>query len=191
MVKGFANHIKQFGKPGNFCEYKIKFKTYMIKYSKIRDVKSPSRGTAQSAGVDFFVPNDWNNGQPRVVLPGDRVLIPSGIKVNIPIGHALIAFNKSGVATKTGLIVGACVVDEDYQGEIHISMINTNETKEYMADGNYVTDTGIVTITPGEKLVQFLLIPVNYANTLEVLTEELYTESTERGEGGFGSTGSI
>lgn len=162
---------------------------YMIKYSKLRDVKSPSRGTAQSAGVDFFVPNDWNNGQPRVVLPGDRILIPSGIKVNIPAGHALIAFNKSGVASKTGLIVGACVVDEDYQGEVHINMINTNENKEYFTDGNYVNDTGTVTITPGEKLVQFLLIPINYASTLEVPMEELYTETTDRGAGGFGSTG--
>jgi dUTP pyrophosphatase len=163
----------------------------MIKYSKLREVKSPSRGTAQSAGVDFFVPNDWNGGEPRAVLPGDRVLIPSGLKVSIPTGHALIAFNKSGVASKTGLIVGACVVDEDYQGEVHISMINTNEEKEYFADGHYVKDSGIVTITPGEKLVQFLLVPINYAGLQELPIEELYTTETSRGEGGFGSTGTL
>lgn len=163
----------------------------MIKYSKLRDVKSPSRGTTQSAGVDFFVPNDWNDGKPRPVLPGDRVLIPSGIKVSIPSEHALIAFNKSGVASKTGLIVGACVVDEDYQGEIHINMINTNEEKEYLSDGHYVKDNGIVTITPGEKLVQFLLLPINYADLQEFPITELYTAKTERGIGGFGSTGTI
>lgn len=181
-------------KPVSSCEYNIKFKNIqkeMIKYSKLRDVKSPSRGTSQSAGVDFFVPNDWNGGAPRPVLPGDRVLIPSGIKVSIPSGHALIAFNKSGVASKTGLIVGACVVDEDYQGEVHINMINTNEEKEYFSDDHYVKDSGIVTITPGEKLVQFLLVPINYAGLQELPIEELYTATTERGDGGFGSTGTL
>jgi len=163
----------------------------MIKYSKLRDVKSPSRGTTQSAGLDFYIPNDWNGGIPKPLLPGDRILIPSGIKVSLPTGHALIAFNKSGVATKTGLIVGACVVDEDYQGEIHLSMINSNTEKEYFSDGHYVKDSGIVTITPGDKIMQFLLVPVNYADIQEMPAEQLYVTNTIRGEGGFGSTGNI
>ena len=89
------------------------------------------------------------------------------------------------------MIVGACVVDEDYQGEVHINMINTNEEKEYHADGHYVKDSGIVTITPGEKLVQFLLVPINYAGLQELPIEQLYTAETSRGEGGFGSTGTL
>lgn len=162
-----------------------------MKYSKTREVKSPARGTPQSAGIDFFIPNEWNEGLPYSIPPGSRVLIPSGIKVNVPSGHALIAFNKSGIATKTGLIIGACVVDEDYQGEVHLSIINTNQPSEtFSSNGDaYATHPGYVTINPGDKLTQFILVPVNYANPEETNLEELYTNASERGEGGFGSTG--
>ena len=83
--------------------------------------------------------------------------------------------NKSGVSLKKGLMVGACVVDSDYQGEIHLHLINTS-TKE-------------VTIEPGDKLVQFLLVPVNHCNIEEVSKTNLFEETTTRGAGGFGSTG--
>lgn len=162
-----------------------------MKYSKLRDVKSPSRGTLQSAGIDFYIPNDYNGGKPYSLPPGGRVLIPSGIKVSLPTGYALIAFNKSGIASKTGLIVGACVVDEDYQGEIHLNLINTNQKIETIYDGYLVKDSGYIQIVPGEKITQFLLIPVNYVNPKETAIEDLYTTTTDRGEGGFGSTGKI
>lgn len=160
-----------------------------MKYTKIRKVKSPTRGTKQSAGIDFYIPDDWNEGQSYKIPPGGRVLIPSGIKVNVPTGYALIAFNKSGVASKTGLIVGAAVVDEDYQGEIHLNVINTNQFNETFGDITYAAYTGYVTINPGDKLTQFILLPVNYAIPEEVEIENLYQSVTERGEGGFGSTG--
>lgn len=143
-----------------------------MKISKIRDVKTPTRGTARSAGIDFFVPNDY----PEVtLLPGKAVLIPTGIKADIPTGYMLTAFNKSGVATKQSLIKGAEVCDEDYQGEIHIHLINVG------------TDPQV--ITPGQKLIQFVLVPVFYDTIEEVPFEELYSVETERGVGGFGSTG--
>lgn len=145
-----------------------------MKFLKIRPVKSPNRGTPQSAGIDFFIPEDF----PQTTLyPGKSVLIPSGIKLNVPSGHAFIANNKSGVATKKNLIVGACVVDEDYQGEIHIHLINVGSST--------------IEIAPGDKIIQFLLLPVVYEPVEIVETlEELYEgEITERGEGGFGSTG--
>ena len=160
-----------------------------MKYTKIRDVKSPSRGTAQSAGIDFFIPHDFNGGEPLSIPPGGRVLIPSGIKVSLPTGYALIAFNKSGVAYKTGLIVGACVVDEDYQGEIHLNMINTNHPDQYYDGAAYSSSSGCVTVNPGDKLTQFVLLPVNYVNPTETTIEELHPTTTERGVGGFGSTG--
>jgi dUTP pyrophosphatase len=162
-----------------------------MKYSKIRDVKSPSRGTQESAGIDFYIPNDYNEGMPYSLPPGGRVLIPSGIKVSLPKGYALIAFNKSGVASKTGLIVGACVVDEDYQGELHLNLINTNQEMETFHDGYYVKDTGFIRITPGEKITQFVLLPVNYVNPEETPIDNLYSKTTDRGEGGFGSTGKV
>ena len=80
--------------------------------------------------------------------PGERVAIPSGIKARFNMKDiALVAFNKSGVATKKGLTVGACVVDEDYLGEIHISLINTSNTEQ-------------IRLYENEKLVQFLVIPL-------------------------------
>lgn len=163
----------------------------MLKYYKVFDVKSPSRGTTRSAGIDFYVPEFTEEFKKLFIeknptiaydssqiclYPHERVNIPSGIKVEIPEGYALIAFNKSGIATKTGLDIGASVVDEDYTGIVHISLTNT-------------TDNPIF-IKYGQKIVQFVLIPVNYAGLLEVDSEDiLFTRASERGAGGFGSTG--
>jgi dUTP pyrophosphatase len=160
-----------------------------MKYSKIRNVKSPNRGTPQSAGIDFYIPEEWNDGKPYIMKPGERLLIPSGIKVKVPEGHALIAFNKSGVASKKGLIVGACVVDEDYQGEIHINIINTSQILNRWDDTVWTKDLGEIVVVPGEKIVQFILMPVLYATPEETDVEKLYSEKSERGDGGFGSTG--
>ena len=159
-----------------------------LRFTKVRDVRSPERGTAKSAGIDFFVPNDFPE---TAVGPHSDVLIPSGIKASVPEGHMFVAKNKSGVVTsydacvqagrkpKKGaylcsLVVGANVVDEDYQGEIHIHLINTG--------------TVPVIIKPGTKIVQFVLVPVTYCDVEEVPEEQLFIEATERGDGGFGST---
>lgn len=147
-----------------------------IRFAKVRDVKTPNRGTTRSAGIDFFVPNDYP-GEAYLAL-GQSILIPSGIHVKVPKGYALIAMNKSGVATKKGLQVGACVVDEDYQGEIHIHVTKVD------ADD-------VATISPGEKLIQMLLIPVAYHIPEEMndLIDLYAGKVTERGAGKMGSTG--
>jgi dUTP pyrophosphatase len=72
-------------------------------------------------------------------------------------------------------MVGACVVDSDYQGEIHIHLVNTSHES--------------ANIEAGEKLVQFLLVPVDHCDIEEVTESELFDETTDRGAGGFGSTG--
>lgn len=164
-----------------------------IKFLKVRDVKSPSRANRYDAGIDFYVPEFTGQflidtreknqyleitAEKIVLEPGQRALLPSGIhcQMSKP-GRALIAANKSGVATKTGLIFGAQVVDYEYQGEIHISLINTSDIA--------------VTITPGMKAIQFLETPI-YNSTIEVeegkKPEEFYAEITTRGAGGFGSS---
>jgi len=143
----------------------------MLKILKDRDVKTPVRGTKGSAGIDFFVPNDFAS---FVLLPGKGVNIPSGIRADIPEGYALVAFNKSGVALKKNLIVGACVIDSDYTGEIHLHVFNVG-----LED---------VEIYAGDKLVQFLLIPVFHCD-IEVVKK--IDKETERGDGGFGSTNKI
>ena len=143
---------------------------YKMKVQKLRDVKTPNRGTSVSAGIDFYVPEDFET---TTLKPGESVLIPSGIKVQVPRGYALIAFNKSGVSVKQGMSVGACVVDEDYEGEVHLHMINTSDKDQVIATG--------------QKIVQFVLIPVSYFDVEEV--DEIQSRNTERGAGGFGSTG--
>lgn len=146
-----------------------------IKIAKVRNVKTPERGTPESAGIDFFMPYDWGESD-KTLLPGQSILISSGIKVSVPTGFAMIAFNKSGVATKKGLYVGACVVDEDYQGEIKIHLTNVSHKP--------------CIISEGDKIIQFLLVPVSKPSITVVDDKDLFAEKTKRGEGGFGSTGS-
>jgi dUTP pyrophosphatase len=114
-----------------------------------------------------------------LLMPHQRVLIPSGIKSRMAQpNRALIAANKSGVATKHGIVFGAQVVDYLYKGEIHISVINTS--------------TKVVRIYEDMKLIQFLETPIfnSDINVVEnVNPDEFYKGmSDERGEGGFGSS---
>lgn len=149
----------------------------------IRDVKPPVRGTDVAAGIDFFIPEDWDGsgltpllkGGYFVLKPQQACLIPSGVKVKVPRGYMLLCRNKSGVSTKLGVVVGADVVDQDYQGEVHFHLINTSDVP--------------VSLYRGQKITQFILVPVSYAKPCLVAEAELYTEATNRGEGGFGSTG--
>lgn len=165
-----------------------------VNFSKIRDVKLPERATSGSAGIDFFVPEfnfqfrkDFTElnrkygskiGTQEIAIPATcRVLIPSGIKYLIPNDYALVAMNKSGIASSIGLTVGACVCDSDYQGEYIISLINTSDMP--------------VRILSGSKIVQMLLLPVPQFDIryLPIEDLEMVRSDSERGEGGFGSTG--
>lgn len=110
--------------------------------------------------------------------PHSRVLIPSGIHVNLPDAIFLKAENKSGISSKRGLIFGASVVDHDYEGEIHINLINTCENN--------------VVIKAGEKIVQF--VPFFQPIMKDVIEfkslDDLYkNKKSNRGAGGFGSSG--
>ena len=150
-----------------------------LKIFKTHDhVKTPER-FGLNAGFDFFIPRNFcDEKSPFVLKSGDRISIASGIKVKIPHGHALIAFNKSGIATKYGIQVGAQVVDENYTGEIHLSIINTSND-DFL-------------IKPNMKIIQFVLVRVNYATPIVCNSiDELYSKEDykERGEEGFGSTG--
>lgn len=146
-----------------------------MRFTKVRDVRNPERGTARSAGIDFFVPEDFLPGG-FYLLPNDSALIPSGIKVEVPKGYALVMFNKSGIASKLGLLVGACVIDEDYQGEVHLDLHNASAHEVF--------------IKPGTKIAQGLLLKLHEDFSLvEAEESQLWQgEVTERGTGGFGST---
>lgn len=159
-----------------------------MKILRIRDVKLPQRGTSGSAGLDIFVPNQGDFfiklGDEYIEItdsltlqPGQSVLIPTGLKINVPEDRALIMMNKSGIAVKKSLVIGACVIDEDYQGEIHIDIKNVGKSNQE--------------INAGDKLTQVICVPIDYVNLEEVESEsELFPEGeTQRGTGGFGSTG--
>ena len=165
------------------------------------DVKAPERDFG-NAGVDFFIPkhtdafvkafNEKNaavnavldvntDGEPIIkIMPHGRVNIPSGIRSFIPTNVALEAHNKSGIATKYGLVFGASTCDANYQGIIHISLINTTSK--------------IVELPLGMKAVQFIpriidISPIEVYNNISL--DEFYKdfEFSNRGEGAFGSTG--
>lgn len=171
-----------------------------LKYCKVRKVKDPTRGTAVAAGIDFYIPSDIDvddftskcevtKSYPNYRLndeyfidaidlrPGESVMIPSGIKMKVPSGYALVMMNKSGIGAKKQLDVLACVIDQDYEGEVHLNLINVGCNTQ--------------TINAGDKIVQGVVLPINYCMTEEVASAtELYSDSnSERGEGGFGSTG--
>lgn len=113
--------------------------------------------------------------------PGHRILIPSGIKGLLePPASMLMAANKSGIATKKGLIFTAEIVDSPYVGEIHIGVYNTSQEAQV--------------IEAGQKLVQFIHVPIYITEPEEIQQEEFYTESQmwgSRGDKGFGSSQNI
>lgn len=145
----------------------------MLIFNKVRDVKDPSRGTPDSAGIDFYIPNDYKSLLP--LQPGQSVNIPSGIRLVIENGFAGVFFNKSSIAVK-GLMVGACVVDSDYRGEVHLNVHNVSNKE--------------ITLLPGQKLTQMLILAVEPVKMYEA-TDEVFQKfnNTQRGTGGFGSTG--
>lgn len=173
-----------------------------ILFNKIRDVKSPNRAYGTGDAVDFFIPefsqtfyDDFlAKGRNKefcectvspdcdsmtiTIFPHGRVNIPSGIRVIIGDDNTcLLAVNKSGVAANKGLTLGACLIDHDYQSEIHLNVINTSDEP--------------VQIKTGEKLVQFMHLPVLHTAFQEVSTEDFdkLKPDSKRGSGGFGSSG--
>ena len=143
-----------------------------LKFTKTKDVKSPVRGHETDAGIDFFIPEDFEE---TTLEPNEDILIDSGIKVIVPRGFALIFKEKSGVATKRKLTIGAAVVDSDYRGVVHFHLFNNGTIPQVLK--------------AGDKIVQGIVFPISLCNVKEITDEEYSGNVTERGEGGFGSTG--
>ncbi len=129
----------------------------------------PTYGTEYSAGADLY-----NMGGETVsVAPGETVLIHTGLSIEIPEGYCGLIFARSGLATKRGLApankVG--VVDSDYRGEWMVALHNHSDKT--------------ATVEGGERVAQMVVVP--YLKAEFELTDVL--SETERGAGGFGSTG--
>jgi len=147
-----------------------------VRIFKIRpDAKLPVRAHKTDAGIDFFFcPSDPQLVQRRVSA-GESAILETGVKVEVPPGCMLQIMNKSGVATKTQLITGACVVDEGYNGEVFINLQNVGQLVQY--------------IQPGQKIAQGVFVRIEKPELWEISEDNVYGVSTSRGDGGFGSTG--
>ena len=142
------------------------------------DAKLPVRAHPSDAGMDlFYCPQETDHrlyGSDFCVHPNESKIVPTGIKVEVPYGYMLEVKNKSSVAAKKQLLVGACVVDSGYNGEVFVNLHNVG--------------TQARIIQPGQKIAQAVLIPVQPCEVVDHPTDDLNQNST-RGEGALGSTG--
>lgn len=129
----------------------------------------PKQATAGSAGYDLCACIE----APKTLEPGARAIFPSGLAAEIPAGTAGFIFTRSGLGIKKGIHVtnGVGVVDSDYRGEICVGLHNLS-AEPY-------------TVQPGERIAQMIIMPY-FAPVIEEVTT---LSETDRGEGGFGSTG--
>lgn len=151
----------------------------LLKVSRVHSAaKLPQRANPSDAGADiFYCPKSELNSNIRLEA-GQSVVIPTGIKVEIPHGYMLEVKNRSGVAAKKRLLVGACVIDSGYSGEIFVNLHNVGTEVQF--------------IDYGAKVAQLVLIPVVQWRPVEVEENNLYQDAltiSNRGEGALGSTG--
>jgi dUTP pyrophosphatase len=142
-----------------------------LKIKKLREnAQIPFRATAGSAGMDLYACID----EPVTLALGEKAVIPTGIAIALPSPElGAFIFARSGLAIKhgIGLLNSVGVIDSDYRGEVCVGVIN-QLSEPY-------------TINPGERIAQLVILPVSLIEPVEV--DEL--DETERGAGGFGSTG--
>lgn len=143
---------------------------YAVKIKKLdENAIIPTYGSQFAAGADLYACTDGS----ITIAPHETVLIHTGIAMEIPTGFAGFVYARSGIATKRGLApankVG--VIDSDYRGEIMVSLHNHSEEAQ--------------TIENGERIAQLVIAP--YITADFILSDNL--DETDRGEGGFGSTG--
>lgn len=144
-----------------------------IKFVKLREnAVIPRRATPGSAGMDLHACVDT----PVTIEPQKLVMVPTGLSMALPhSGYGAFLFARSGLGVKHGICLsnGVGVVDSDYRGEICVGLCNVSDTP--------------YTIEPGERIAQLVVLPV--AMLASELVETL--DETQRGTGGFGSTGKV
>ncbi|MCD7945609.1 MAG: dUTP diphosphatase [Clostridiales bacterium] len=135
-----------------------------------REIPAPYYASAGAAAMDLHACLE----EPVIIPRGGRALIPMGIAIALPSpDYVALIFARSGLAVRHGIIPGNCVgvIDSDYRGEIKVGLYNSGD-----AD---------FTVQPGDRIAQMAVIPVVQAELAQVDA----LDETERGGGGFGSTG--
>ena len=129
----------------------------------------PEHATAHSAGVDLLAAVDGD----LVLEPGQRALVPTGLSIELPEGYEAQVRPRSGLALKHGISVlnAPGTIDADYRGEVGVILINLGQAP--------------FTIQRGERIAQMVVAPVSFIQWRDSDT----LNPSDRGEGGFGSTG--
>lgn len=136
------------------------------------DAQLPLRGSKDAAGLDLFA-HCIDNGS--LTIPSrSRKLVNTNIRMIIPHGYYGRIAPRSGLSCK-GIDIGAGVIDTDYRGHVRVLMINNSDNDYEVQDGH--------------KIAQLIIEKISMGDVQEVNDEEYENHSTERGEGGFGSTG--
>jgi len=131
-----------------------------------KNVILPEYKTKDSAGCDLV-----NMGESVKLYPLDRAMFPTGVHISLPEGYEAQVRGRSGLNRKSGIVCPTGTIDADYRGEIGVVLYNLSREP--------------VTIMHGDRIAQLVICPVIQAEWQEVD----YLDKTERGEGGFGSTG--
>ena len=134
------------------------------------DATAPMYATSGASGADVFASLD----HPVIVHPGETKLIPLGFSLALPQGFGAFLLPRSGIGAKDGVVLGNLVglCDSDYRGEYMAAIWLRKEGQAF-------------TIRPGDRIAQMVIMPTIHA-VFEEVTE---LDATERGAGGFGSTG--
>ena len=134
----------------------------------LHGAEPPQYAHAGDAGADLLSADDV------VIAPGERVMVGTGVSIALPDGFAAFVVPRSGLAAKHGITIVNTpgTVDAGYRGEIRVILLNTDASAPY-------------TVSAGDRIAQLVVMPVARARFIPV--ERL--PGTERGEGGFGSTG--
>ena len=150
----------------------------ILEYSKIRhNSRTPDRANPSDAGLDVFYSPEEGNAAGKWVSPGDSQLFSTGLKFGVPHGYMLEVKNRSGNAAKRHLLVGACVIDSGYEGEVFVNLHNVGKEPQF--------------VEAGMKIAQIVMTPVVHFRPLEVEESRIYSYPitiSDRGTGALGST---
>ena len=152
----------------------------ILEYARIReDAHPPERANPSDAGMDlFFNPED---GQAVTIEPGTSAVLPTGCRFGVPHGYMLEVKNRSSVAVMRSLIVGACVVDSGYDGEVFVNLHNIGTEAQVIGSQS--------------KIAQAVMVPVIHFRALETHSKDLYNwypiTISDRGASALGSTDGV
>jgi len=149
----------------------------ILEYVRVReDALPPERANPSDAGLDLFF--NPENKESISIEPGQSKLFQTGYKFGIPHGYCLEVKNRSGNASKKNLLVGACVIDPGYDGEVFVNLHNVG------------TETRL--ISSGDKIAQVVMYPIVHFKAFEKHDQDLYNyypiAMSDRKDGALGST---